>query len=381
MQPPSTPPGKAKRVPFGEHDPKSITVSDLVHLASLPSPEPAIVNLCTAVTLGLGPEKNMGVVKLPDNSWGSTQRSLIRSSDLLGRLRFYDASCAPAWRNGIIAMGVSGNATEGAVRRAYEEMGGGNRSAAAAGVAKIYWWAFEVGKESAAASSPAAQSRPVSEVEEVEGSVDDIMEKVGMERVRNTGSPVPPLRLEEEAERAVNRRSPSHSSPSNSWGEQPRSDSPTGSLTSDSGESYDSSDGSDSAEPYEGGTIVLQDVDRLTISLSGLDRLLDRATPRDTPRESGDDWGDGYEDEDEVEQGGAPIVMLQKWMMPDVATTSPVRVRAGAKKEPGKMVPPASPPPKRAVAVAPRKPSSLLDAARGRIANPKTVHKGIKKNW
>jgi hypothetical protein len=424
MAPPTLPPTSTTPPPLTSFSHATLTVSELVHLASVPTPVEAIAALACAVTMGLAPgDRNASVSSLPpvSTSWPTSQRSLIRSNDLLSRIKNFDADVAPEWRTRLIALA----ADAADVDQGYKELYAFNKNAAAA-AAKLHSWARSV----KAVNEPEVDSREPSQVEvssressqceitDNAESIDDMIMEVGMNTARlDRDSPVlPPLSLEDEAELEVNRRSPksnSWSDPDESRGsptESNRSTSPSGSEESydddDAGGSYD--EGSDEAEPY---SIQLHNTGKLTVRCVGLDRLLEKTTPRGERPSSnsftsqgGDYYGGQASDEASEEQ--APILMLQKWMLSSVgapAASPPPAAAAAAKNSPkkkGMMSPPKGPPP----ASAKKKkvfeykdsededsagatneiyrPSSLLDAARGRIANPKSVHgMGIRKNF
>jgi len=121
----------------------ALTVSELVHLASISNPTYDVAVICAAITLGLAPgnrNEKLSMIEDAKKVWGTTQRSLIRASDLLSRIRCFDIDCAPAWRKRLVSLAVQ-EVQEGFP--GFEEVVAKNGSAAS-GVGKLYLWAWLV---------------------------------------------------------------------------------------------------------------------------------------------------------------------------------------------------------------------------------------------
>ncbi|GMH96979.1 hypothetical protein TrST_g3455 [Triparma strigata] len=128
--PPSMPPSLAKLKNT------NLSVSDLVHLASLSNPPASITQLCASITLGLAP----GSKKQQATSWPTTQRSLIRASDLLSRIRCFNPEMAPAWRLECL----NGFVLPQGLLRFYSEWEGIGNEAAKKGAGKLFLWCFNL---------------------------------------------------------------------------------------------------------------------------------------------------------------------------------------------------------------------------------------------
>jgi len=88
----------------------SLTISELVHLASVSRPNFDIALIAAAITMGLGPgnkHQDVRVIPDPQGIWGQTQRTLIRASDLISRIKFFDFEAAPEWRGQLVKLAVT----------------------------------------------------------------------------------------------------------------------------------------------------------------------------------------------------------------------------------------------------------------------------------
>ncbi|GMI23455.1 hypothetical protein TeGR_g14471, partial [Tetraparma gracilis] len=298
------------------------TVSELVHLASCPNPPPRVALLCWAVTTALGPApRGPPPTSEPPGgvAWPGVQRCLIRSSDLLGRLRSFDRAAAPDWRVRVLSMGLRHADAE------WEEAG-----ARREGFRKLGLWLRETMRTSPV---PALMMPMSGAVVDVDVDLDDAEELVN--------KAPSPANCESEKGPAA---SPSDS-PSASPSDSPRrlqldeDSSVTGESESDSDRSASSSDRSASSPTGSGSERSGSPPPdfELTFQCVDLDRLLLKATPRVTPRVT--PRGEPVQVEEEAEP--EPVAKLQQWLMFDPAHFVAERER---KK---KMSPPKSPPPKR----------------------------------
>eukprot|EP00520_Triparma_pacifica_P006085 CAMPEP_0118638352 /NCGR_PEP_ID=MMETSP0785-20121206/3634_1 /TAXON_ID=91992 /ORGANISM="Bolidomonas pacifica, Strain CCMP 1866" /LENGTH=810 /DNA_ID=CAMNT_0006529587 /DNA_START=206 /DNA_END=2641 /DNA_ORIENTATION=- len=124
-------------------DNSSLMISELVHLASVSRPTFDVALIAAAITMGLGAgnkHQNVKVIPDPQGIWSQTQRSLIRASDLISRIRCFDVEAAPEWRTNLIKLAVT--EVEGGVNfESFESFKKFNPNASKA-VGKLFIWAY-----------------------------------------------------------------------------------------------------------------------------------------------------------------------------------------------------------------------------------------------
>ena len=125
----------------------ALSISEIVHLASVSKPSYDVAMVAAAVTMGISNATSEegtppSAITNPQQMWGATQRTLIKASDLASKLKKFDATQAALWRLKLIKLAVT-EVEGGPSFSSFGEVCKFNKNASRA-VGKLFLWAYNV---------------------------------------------------------------------------------------------------------------------------------------------------------------------------------------------------------------------------------------------